>query len=197
MRRQDEKVSRWVDFALAAVSPAKRRRRVIDMHSYLEGLKEYWSEFLTTRNVRLHLEDRASGNLAVLAHEIDLDSIFSNLINNSVEAFLKPSGQMTRNITIRVTAAEPGWVEIEYQDNGPGISSDFNVADDIFMFGVTSKKDDNLGEPEGTGIGMWLLRNVVHDFRGSVDLRCKLGEPGFKLAVRLPTHRTSVEDGHG
>lgn len=197
MRRQDEKVSRWVDFALAAVSPAKRRRRVIDMHTYLEGVEEYWSEFLTARNVTLRLEDRPSGNLAVLAHEIDLDSIFYNLINNSIEAFLKPSGMMVREVAIVVTAVDPKWVEIEYQDNGPGLSSDFNVVDDIFLFGVTSKKDDDLGEPGGTGIGMWLLRNVVDDYRGHVDLRCKLGEPGFKLAVRLPSHRASAENSHG
>ena len=76
MRREDEKVSRWVDFALAAVSPAKRRRQPIDMHSYLEGLHKYWTEFLTAWHVNLDIGGRASGNLAVLAHEIDLDSIF-------------------------------------------------------------------------------------------------------------------------
>ncbi|MFV3131265.1 ATP-binding protein [Niveispirillum sp. KHB5.9] len=197
MRRQDEKVSRWVDFALAAVSPAKRRRRLIDMQSYFEGLKEYWNEFLTTRKVELHLGERTIGNLTVLAHEIDLDSIFYNLINNSVEAFLKPSAQTTRKIIISSTIPRAGWVEVEYQDSGPGLSPNFNVAEDIFLFGVTSKKDDSLGEPGGTGIGMWLLRNVVDDYRGIVDLRCKLGEPGFKLAVRLPTHRTGAEIGHG
>lgn len=196
MRREDEKVSRWVDFALAAVSPAKRRRQPIDMHSYLEGLNKYWTEFLTARKVILDIGDRATGNLSVLAHEIDLDSIFYNLINNSVEAFLKPSDQETRTISVRATGAGPGWVEIDYVDNGPGLSTDLNVAEDIFLFGVTSKKHDGLGETGGTGIGMWLLRNVVDDFRGQVELRCKIGEPGFKLAVRLPAHRVSTEDGH-
>lgn len=197
MRRQDEKVSRWVDFALAAVSPAKRRRRVIDMYSYIEGLKEYWREFLTERKVQLHIGDRGSGNVVILAHEIDLDSIFYNLINNSVEAFLKPSSPTTREIAICVTATSPGWVEIQYQDNGPGLSSGFNVADDIFLFGVTSKKEDKMGEPGGTGIGMWLLRNVVDDYRGNVVLRSELGEPGFRLAVRLPTHRAGAGEDHG
>ncbi|MBD3831983.1 MAG: ATP-binding protein [Brevundimonas sp.] len=197
MRRQDEKVSRWVDFALAAVSPAKRRRRVIDAQTYLEGLKGYWDEFLVARKIQLNVGETSSGTLGVLAHEIDLDSIFYNLINNSVEAFLKPSGHTAREITMRATAANPRWVDIEYEDNGPGLSTTFNVADDIFMFGVTSKKDDGLGEPGGTGIGMWLLRNVVDDYGGSVSLRSTLGEPGFKLAVRLPAHRAAREDSNG
>ncbi len=197
MRKQDEKVSRWVDFALAAVSPAKRRRRIIDMQSYLEGLDEYWSEFLTARKVNLHIGDRADGNIEVLAHEIDLDSIFYNLINNSIEAFLKPSVQIAREITIRATSEDPNWIDIQYEDNGPGLSTDLNVAEDIFLFGVTSKKDDGLGEPGGTGIGMWLLRNVIDDYGGQVHLRSKLGEPCFKIAVRLPMHRKVLERTHG
>ena len=119
------------------------------------------------------------------------------MINNSVEAFLKPSGQTTREISIRATATGSGWVEVEYSDNGPSLSAELNVSEDIFLFGVTSKKHDGLGETGGTGIGMWLLRNVVDDFRGQVELRCKIGDPGFKLLVRLPAHRMNMEDGHG
>lgn len=189
MRREDEKVSRWVDFALAAVSPSKRRRRVIDMYSYLEGLKEYWDELLLAKQIGLHIGDRPSGNLNVLAHEIDMDSVFYNLVNNSVEAFLKPSGPQFREISIRATAVGHGWAQVDYQDNGPGLSTEFNVPDDIFQFGMTSKKDDGLGDSGGTGIGMWLLRNVVDDYRGQIELRSELGAPGFKISVRLPTHQ--------
>ncbi len=188
MRRQDEKVSRWVDFALAAVSPAKRRRRVVDMNIYLNGLKEYWSDFLHARMVDLDIKAEPEAGLLVLAHEIDLDSIFYNLINNSIEAFLKPSADFARRISIRAAATEGRWVGIEYRDNGPGLSAEFNVAEDIFMFGVTSKKDEGLGEPGGTGIGMWLLRNVIDDFGGSLDLHSRPGEAGFALMLRLPLH---------
>lgn len=191
MRRQDEKVSRWVDFALAAVSAAKRRRRVIDTLDYLEGLKSYWDEFLVERKIELNVSKVGDDDISILAHEIDLDSIFYNLINNSVEAFLKPSGPMARGITIRVEAKNNKWIDIEYQDNGPGLASTFNVADDIFMFGVTSKKDEDLGDAGGTGIGMWLLRNVVDDYGGNVRLLSAMGQPGFRILVRLPAYRVA------
>ena len=127
-------------------------------------------------------------------HEIDLDSIFYNLINNSIEAFLKPSEPIDRRITMSAVAVGTHWVEIEYRDNGPGLSNDFNVASDIFLFGASSKKEDGLGEPGGTGIGMWLLRNVVDDFNGQVELGSGLGEPGFVIIIRLPIHRASGDD---
>lgn len=213
MRRQDEKVSRWVDFALAAVSPAKRRRRVIDVEDYLDDLDDYWRDFLSARQIEFDVRDNprsaraaegkrggstdrqtsTSAALPILAHEIDLDSIFYNLINNSIEAFLKPSAMVERRITIRA-AMVGNWVEIEYRDNGPGLSKDFNVASDIFLFGESSKKDDDLGDPGGTGIGMWLLRNVVDDYRGQTELRSNLGEPGFAIMIRLPIHRLGGEN---
>ena len=167
------------------------------MYSYLEGLKEYWNDLLIAKTIELHIGDRPSGNLNVLAHEIDLDSVFYNLVNNSVEAFLKPSGPTTREISIRATAVGQGWAQVDYQDNGPGLSSEFNVPDDIFQFGMTSKKDDGLGDSGGTGIGMWLLRNVVDDYRGQIDLRSELGSPGFNISVRLPAHQSKVEGAHG
>lgn len=41
LRRQDEKISRWVNFALSTVAPHKRRRREISIQEYSEGVKEY------------------------------------------------------------------------------------------------------------------------------------------------------------
>lgn len=191
MSRADKKVSRWVDFALAAVSPSKRRRRTIDVQEYLEGVEQYWNEFLTDVQVQMHVAERSSDNLPVLAHEIDLDSIFYNLINNSVEALLKPSGQATREISMRAKIEGSQWVVIEYEDNGPGLGSSFKASEDIFLFGETSKKTNDLGEPGGTGIGMWLLKNVVDDYGGRVELRSKLNEAGFKILIRLPVHRVN------
>ena len=89
--------------------------------------------------------------------------------------------------------ATGNWAEIEYRDNGPGLSKDFNVAKDIFLFGESSKKADDLGEPGGTGIGMWLLRNVVDYYGGEAELRSNLGEPGFAIMIRLPLHRSGGE----
>ncbi len=195
VRRQDEKVSRWVDFALSAVSPAKRRRRSVDIGDYLAGVKSYWKDFLDDRSVDLEVDADDAVGASLLAHEIDLDSIFYNLINNSVEAFVKPSAASSRVIDIRAISSEPEWLDIEYSDNGPGLPDQFNVPDDIFIYGVSSKKDEDFGEPSGTGIGMWLLRNVVDDYNGKIDLRSKLGEAGFSINIRLPVSKGETADG--
>ncbi|NLR41675.1 sensor histidine kinase [Novosphingobium sp. ERW19] len=190
LRRQDEKVSRWVNFALSAVSPAKRRRRVVNLAEYLAGVESYWEEFLQSKSISLGIGPSSIKSLTVLAHEIDLDSIFYNLINNSVEALVKPSAPMERKIKIDINAEDDGWIDIRYNDNGPGIPNEFNIAEDIFQFGTSSKKEAVSGDAAGTGLGMWLLKTVVEEYRGSVSLQSAMGEPGFSISIRLPMYRS-------
>lgn len=191
LRRQDEKVSRWVNLALSAVSPSKRRRRLVDLGEYILGLDTYWEEFLRSKSITLEAPPKSGSGLLVLAHEIDLDSIFYNLINNSVEAFVKPSPQIERKISLDISSVDTGWVDIRYADNGPGIPDEFNLAEDIFQFGISSKKEEVSGEAAGTGLGMWLLKTVVEEYQGSIALQCTMGQPGFAIGIRLPIHNPS------
>jgi len=189
--REDEKISRWVDFALSAVSPKKRRRREVEISSYLEDVSEYWRDFLTDSQVTMNLAENKSNDLKLLAHEIDLDSIFYNLIVNSIEAFWRPGGPEERVISISAGKYGADNILIEYQDNGPGISDAFGVPEDIFIYGESVKAEDGLegGLGTGTGIGMWLLKGIVDDYDGSIQGMSAIGEVGFKISISLPIHK--------
>lgn len=189
--REDEKVSRWVDFALSAVSTAKRRRKPILLDAYFKGLREYWDDFLETKAATLSVE--SANSPIILAHEIDLDSIFYNLIINSVEAFVRPTNHTERDIRIVADLDTEETVKIEYWDSGPGLAASLGSANEIFEFSVSSKPEDDAGMPTGTGIGMWLLQTIVHDYGGSVELRSAVGEPGFSLAMTLPLYKGREE----
>lgn len=197
LRRQDEKVGRWVNFALSAVSPAKRRRRVVDLGEYIAGVSSYWEDFLQSKSITLEENSKNKPGLFLLAHEIDLDSIFYNLINNSVEAFVKPSPPIERKITVDIGNVDSGWIDIRYADNGPGIPEEFNIAEDIFHFGASSKKEEISGDAVGTGLGMWLLKTVVEEYEGSVALQCAMGQPGFAIGIRLPLYNAGAGASNG
>lgn len=188
-RREDKKVSRWVDFALTAVSPKKRRRRIINLVDYLGSLSTHWTDFLEAKNVHVKIGFETENEINVLAHEIDLDSVFYNLIVNSVEAFIQPSDSKDREILIQASASEnDGKVIISYQDNGPGLSSNLLNENDIFIYGVSSKGNSDQSGINGTGIGMWLVQTIVDDYNGSLNLDCKIGEEGFSILIDLPLY---------
>lgn len=191
--REDTKVSRWIDFALTAVSPKKRRRGVINLVNYLTGLSQHWEEFLSSKQVQMHIDCKNEVSLNLLAYEIDLDSIFYNLIVNSIEAFYQPSEAKTREIWVEVSVLlEENKIQIIYKDNGPGISSHFNIAEDIFLYGLSSKGNKSQSEVNGTGIGMWLVNSIVDDYNGKVNLDCTIGEENFSLAIELPLYQKDL-----
>lgn len=184
--REDEKVSRWVDFALTAVSPIKRRRKSIDLPAYFNDLQDYWREFLASKSAHLHI-DCTSNSARVFGHEIDLDSVFYNLIINSVEAFTRPSEHTQRNIAMTVVV-DDGMINIVYRDSGPGLSTSLRPEQDIFDFGISSKPNDEAGQPTGTGIGMWIVQTIIQDWGGDVQLDSEIGQPGFGLSMTLPVY---------
>jgi signal transduction histidine kinase len=55
------------------------------------------------------------------------------------------------------------------EDKGPGIPED--VRAQIFEPFFTTKP-----EGKGTGLGMWIVHNVVHDHHGKIGIETRAGE---------------------
>lgn len=185
-KREDQKVSYWVDFALTSVKSKKRRRRHINIKEYFDELKVHWEGYLDAKKTKLDIKcDDIDAE--ILAHEIDLDSIFFNLIVNSVEVLTNPRKPWAgeRIISLNVSNSYGKFITVEYADSGPGLSKSFRKPEDIFIYGESTKSsmDDN-DNGDGTGIGMWILKTIVDEYAGKVIIK-NAGEPGFKLRVDL------------
>jgi signal transduction histidine kinase len=75
-------------------------------------------------------------------------------------------------------------LNILYSDNGTGIPKVFKKnKDEIFRPFTTSKKDSD-GNDIGTGLGMYLAKNVVMDNGG--DLEIMDPSIGFTIKITLP-----------
>ena len=181
----DKKVKQWFTFALSSVRADKRRRKWIPLRGHLNRTKATWNGFLKPREVTLDINFQDNKfNPKILAFEIDLDSIFNNLILNSVEIFLSPKHKGQRKIDIDVTQRGDS-VLIEYKDNGPGIDPSIKDPKNIFKFAVSTKLD-NSGDATGTGLGLWILAAVVHTYGGSARAFAAQDEGGFRMDIQLP-----------
>jgi signal transduction histidine kinase len=109
----------------------------------------------------------------------ELNQIWMNLIENALDAV--PYGGA---ITIRVSK-ELDQIVVHVIDNGHGIPED--IKGRIFDPFFTTKP---VGE--GTGMGLDIVRRLVFQQNGEVDVQ---SEPGLEFRVAIPSRRRSAQVG--
>jgi heavy metal sensor kinase len=124
------------------------------------------------QRVSLDLPDR----IAITADKVLLRRAILNVLDNAIK-YTPPGGR------IRISArTEPrDLVQIEIQDDGPGIPSD----DRERVFGrFVRLGDDRSRTTGGAGLGLAIVRWVIDAHRGSV--RIEDADPGCRIVMTLP-----------
>ncbi len=120
--------------------------------------------------VRLELPDP---DLEIALSDGELQQIVVNLVVNAANALVTTA----RSGTIEISAREHpgGRVELVVSDDGPGIAPE--VADKLFGLYFTTRD-------RGSGIGLWLVKQIVEEVGGSV--RFEPASRGARFVVELP-----------
>jgi len=143
--------------------------------------------FVETLDVRVLLEEtvsilqsrfpgvefklRVSGKTACRSDAALLKQIFSNLLLNGAEAVGR-TGWV--EVKLEACGAPEGW-HLEVADSGPGVPD--REKEKIFSPFFTTK-------PDGTGLGLALVKKAVHLLEGSIQL--ETGNKGAVFVVILP-----------
>ena len=137
--------------------------RVVDLLSYQFGVDE------------IHVENLVGGTLpCVRGDAARLEQVFVNLLSNAIDAVRGVSPP--RRITLE------GWehngrVHVSVVDNGPGL--DREIAGRVFQPFVTTKGT------RGTGLGLYVSRQLAREVGGDLQLRSTPGE-GARFVVWFP-----------
>jgi len=110
----------------------------------------------------------------IFAHGSELNQIWTNLIDNAIDA-MGGKGELT----IR-TSRELDYILVEIIDNGPGISD--SVKPHIFEPFYTTK-----GVGEGTGMGLDTVYRIVRAHRGEISVDSQPGRTSFQIRLPLKT----------
>src|SRR5262249_232880 len=108
---------------------------------------------------------------AVRADPIALRRIVENLVSNAVDAARLGSGCVT------VSTDAANGVRLTVQDSGPGTSK--AGLDRAFLDFYTTK-------PEGTGLGLSVVRRLVADLGGALRVETEPGR-GTRFIVEMPS----------
>jgi C4-dicarboxylate-specific signal transduction histidine kinase len=147
----------------------------VEVHKRIESVLSTFTPFLKDRDVKPRTEF-GGGAPYLQGTDAALESIVTNLLNNSVAAFER-GGTGAREVVFR-TELMGRTLVLRVLDTGPGIE-DVDMKD-IWSPGITS-------QPNGTGLGLTIVRDAVTDLGGSVSALAhgELGGAEFRLELPL------------
>jgi len=188
-----ERIEAWGQFALDRVSRDKRTRRDIDLNQTIETPLKAFEGMLTRRSIELDLA--MADNLPLLrAFAMDIEAILINFITNAIAA-LDPTPLPDRCIFVSTAYdTELSAFQIVFADSGKGIRDE--DLDQIWN-PLFSTKVDARGQPVGTGLGLTIVKNVVEEYNGNIEVDGHGHLGGAEFRVTLPhRYRREGESGH-
>lgn len=184
IKEEDLKLKHWLDYSLSTLKVDKRKRIGINVSDYFEKFELTWKNALDQRRVNLILNGDKNESNIIKAFEVDLDTIFNNLLANSLNAFKEKKGKFERKVNIS-WAINNDFICVTFTDNGNGLSPQYkNEPNKIFEFNESSKID-NKGTKIGTGMGLYIVNSIINDY---IDAKIELlpVDEGFSIEVTFP-----------
>ena len=186
MREEDVKLKHWLDYSLSTLRIDKRERKDLDFGNYFENFKANWSKALEQRNIHLILNKPTEGEHVIRAFEVNMDSIFNNLLSNSINAHYGFNSEQKK--------IEIGWkkngqnIEIIFSDNGKGLDEKYkDNPEEIFNLNESSKTD-NRGNKIGTGLGLYIVKSIIEEYNNSSISIIKT-EGGLTFKITFKTRK--------
>ena len=159
---------------LKLVAHEKRRVSRVALHEKVRDVLGIFDPFIQGREVTIQM-DIGDGNPYLRGSEAAVESIITNLLNNSLAAF-EDAGTQNRVVKLSTSVSNGKW-KLIVEDSGPGIR-DITKAE-IWLPGRTTRRN-------GTGLGLTIVRDAVKDLGGDVDVLENGELGGAVIIVELP-----------
>jgi two-component system, NtrC family, sensor histidine kinase AtoS len=174
LQQDCERLEALMQSTLTFVRPVEYRMEAIDLKVSLPRLLDRWRPHMARVKIQHDIQIDPDTPPA-LGDMRALEQVWSNLINNAINAMGKEGGCLVVKIRPVKTKDEYPMVEVNISDNGPGIPDE--IRDRIFEpFFTTSSK--------GTGLGLSISKHIISTHRGTIKVTSVPGATTFQ--VQLP-----------
>jgi nitrogen fixation/metabolism regulation signal transduction histidine kinase len=119
---------------------------------------------------RVPVHVKAGPDISIRADPDQVEQLLINIVRNAADASLERHGKVALQWTL-----DDGAIELAVDDDGHGISNPGN----LFVPFFTTK-------PGGSGIGLFLSRQIAEAHGGSVTLKNRTPGPGCRAVITLP-----------
>jgi CheY-like chemotaxis protein/anti-sigma regulatory factor (Ser/Thr protein kinase) len=146
----------------------------------IELTRPRWHDFAMSSGKEVSVEFHRAGILQTTGSPSELREVFTNLINNAVDAI---AGVGRISMDARRDGDEIILITVE--DNGAGMSAETRKK--IFEPFFTTK-----GE-RGTGLGLSVTYGIINRHKGTIDVESELGR-GTKFTIMIPVRRPGQDE---
>lgn len=176
-RSTDTLLNSWISIVMDAVKQDNFKKTNIKLNEFLEKIEEIWQPLMDKKYIKI-THKMNNEDCYINISEVDLHLLLNNFFLNSAW-FLEEVEKNTRNINISVEKMKDK-VEILLENNGPTLDEKYkDNPDKIFEAGETSKERN-----DGTGLGLWICKEVVNRNFGEIHVENK--DSGFGIKISLP-----------
>lgn len=174
IRQAGEKASDVVNHILN-FSRLDDRYSILDMGILIDDILSILKVSIP-KPIKIHWK-KPKESVYLNGNAVKYQQILMNLFINAVQAMGKNEGKLTVSLH-KLERDEDRWLRIDVEDTGPGM--DHETLDKIFNPLFTTK-----GPGKGTGLGLFVVRHIVNEYRGSIDVVSEKGK-GTIFRVHFP-----------
>ena len=147
----------------------------VDLNELIENALEFtkvkWADEVQSRGIKIEISKALSSLSPIMGSASELREVFTNLINNAVDA-------LPRGGEIRVQSGKnTEWAVITIEDTGGGIPP--SIKDRIFDPFFTTKG------PQSTGLGLSVSYGIINRHHGTITAESMEGK-GTAFTIKLP-----------
>ena len=129
----------------------------------------------------IHLADQLPNVLCVYT---EMSQVFGNLLRNAVESM----HDLSKKVLCVTSSYVKERVVIEISDTGSGIKEEH--LDYLFDPFFTTKTGEGKDEPQGTGLGLYMVKQMLDDYGATISVDSKV-DVGTTFRVMLPTSKNA------
>ncbi len=112
----------------------------------------------------------------------DFSQGFSNLIRNALDAMRNTE---KKKLAVK-TCLKDNYIHVEIADSGIGIpEKDLDYIFEPYFTTKPAVDEAREGEPAGTGLGLYMVRELLKKYNAEYDIKSRLGE-GTTFTIKLP-----------
>jgi Na+/proline symporter/nitrogen-specific signal transduction histidine kinase len=188
---ESDRISRLInqvlDLEKLQSEAAPMRQERVDMARLLRDAVVGTAQLFAERSIAMLVKIPDTQPCFVLGDRDRLMQVVVNLLSNAQKFCPPENGRVETVLNVK-----NGLMELSVQDNGPGIPHEVQA---MIFEKFTQVHSPETGKPKGTGLGLFITKNIVEQHSGGIYVKSDMGQ-GACFIVRLPNIIETVNENY-